>query len=94
MTLLCVEILNRSLRTESERQTVFKLLRNRTKATNGETGNKSAYTFQLIGLVSGQQTLERIVLAARLVRLRKEGLGIHVIPNVDPMSKGLPHHLC
>ena len=73
MTLLCVEILNRRLRTESERKTVFKLLRNRTKATNGETWNPSVYIFQLVGLVSGQHTPERIVLAARLVRLRKEG---------------------
>ena len=60
----------------------------------GETGNQFAYIFQLIGLVNGQQTLERIVLAARPVRLRKEGPGIRVIPNTDPMSKDLPHHLC
>ena len=80
---------------QSERKkTVFKLLRNRTKATNGETRNQSAYMFQLIRLVNGQQTLERIVLAAKPVGLRKEGLGIRVIPNDDPMSKNLPHHLC
>ena len=45
-------------------------------------------------MVNGQQTLERIVLAAKPVRLQKEGLGIRVIPNADPMSKNLPHHLC
>ena len=50
--------------------------------------------YQLVGLVNGQQTLERIVLAAKPVRLRKEGLGSRVNPNADPMSKGLPHHLC
>ena len=51
-------------------------------------------TYQLIGLVNGQQTLERIVLAAKPVRLRKEGFGIRVNPNADPMSKHLSHHLC
>ena len=76
----------------SERKTVFKLLHNRTKATNGETWNQSAYIFQLIRQVNGQQILERIVLAAKPVRLRKEGLGIRVIPKADPMSKKLSHH--
>ena len=65
---------------------MFRLLRSRTKATN--------QNHQLIGLVSGQQTLEGIVLAAKPVRLRKEGLGIRVNPNADPMSKGLLHYLC
>ena len=76
---------NRRHRKKGERKTVFR----QTKVTN-----QFAYIFQVIGLVNVQRTLARIVLAARPVRLRKEGLGIRVIPNPDPVSKGLPHHLC
>ena len=60
----------------------------------GPTQQTNLRTYQLIGLVNGQQTLERVVLAGKPVRLRKEGLGIRVNPNADPMSKGLLHHLC
>ena len=57
---------------KAREKNVFRLLRNRTKATN-QFG-----TYPLVGLVNVQQTLERIVLAAKPVRLRKEGLGIRV----------------
>ena len=65
---------------EMQKKAVLKPFQcDQTEATNKVSGKQIPRPFLFSGQVSGQQ-IQKIVLAARPARLRKEGLGIHVIP--------------